>query len=143
VKTVEGGKDDISAPGQCVAALDLCTGLPDSKKANHLEPGRPQLRGHLRHLRGQAELAQQHPARWCSTSSTPIATCPAPEGAVASRAASCAAHWAHAFQAAGRTTRSSTRPQDSQYARRRSKKPVIKISLFQSIHRLFSRFSDQ
>lgn len=39
VKTVEGAEDDISAPGQCVAALDLCTGLPDSKKANHLEPG--------------------------------------------------------------------------------------------------------
>jgi hypothetical protein len=38
VKTVEGGKDDISAPGQCVAALDLCTGLPESKKANYLEP---------------------------------------------------------------------------------------------------------
>ena len=38
VKTVEGEKDDISAPGQCVAALDLCTGLPDSKKASHLEP---------------------------------------------------------------------------------------------------------
>jgi poly(3-hydroxybutyrate) depolymerase len=39
VKTVEGAKDDISAPGQCVAALDLCTGLPESKKASHLEPG--------------------------------------------------------------------------------------------------------
>jgi poly(3-hydroxybutyrate) depolymerase len=38
IKTVEGAKDDISAPGQCVAALDLCTGLPDSKKASHLEP---------------------------------------------------------------------------------------------------------
>ena len=38
VKTVEGGKDDISAPGQCVAALDLLTGLPDSKKASYLEP---------------------------------------------------------------------------------------------------------
>jgi poly(3-hydroxybutyrate) depolymerase len=38
VKTVEGGKDDISAPGQCVAALDLCTGLPDSLKASYLEP---------------------------------------------------------------------------------------------------------
>ncbi|SLN45543.1 hypothetical protein ROA7450_02202 [Roseovarius albus] len=38
VKTVEGGKDDISAPGQCVAALDLLTGLPDSKKANYIEP---------------------------------------------------------------------------------------------------------
>ncbi|WP_417241544.1 polyhydroxyalkanoate depolymerase [Celeribacter sp.] len=39
VKTVEGSEDDISAPGQCVAALDLCTGLPDSMKASHLEPG--------------------------------------------------------------------------------------------------------
>ena len=39
VKTVEGEKDDISAPGQCIAALDLCTGLPDSKKASHVEPG--------------------------------------------------------------------------------------------------------
>jgi poly(3-hydroxybutyrate) depolymerase len=38
VKTVEGGKDDISAPGQCVAALKLCTGLPDAKKATYLEP---------------------------------------------------------------------------------------------------------
>ncbi|MDF1620215.1 polyhydroxyalkanoate depolymerase [Pseudothioclava nitratireducens] len=39
VKTVEGANDDISAPGQCVAALDLCTGLPDEMKAEHLEPG--------------------------------------------------------------------------------------------------------
>ncbi|NDV48259.1 polyhydroxyalkanoate depolymerase [Salipiger sp. PrR003] len=39
VMTVEGANDDISAPGQCVAALDLCTGLPDSKKGRHLEPG--------------------------------------------------------------------------------------------------------
>jgi poly(3-hydroxybutyrate) depolymerase len=39
VKTVEGSKDDISAPGQCVAALDLLTGLPDDKKASHLEDG--------------------------------------------------------------------------------------------------------
>ncbi len=38
VKTVEGGKDDISAPGQCVAALDMLTGLPDAKKASYLEP---------------------------------------------------------------------------------------------------------
>ena len=37
--TVEGSKDDISAPGQCIAALKLCTGLPDSKKASHLEDG--------------------------------------------------------------------------------------------------------
>ncbi len=39
VKTVEGANDDISAPGQCVAALNLLTGLPDAKKASHLEPG--------------------------------------------------------------------------------------------------------
>lgn len=38
VKTVEGGKDDISAPGQCVAALELLTGLPESMKARYLEP---------------------------------------------------------------------------------------------------------
>ncbi len=38
VKVVEGEKDDISAPGQCLAALRLCTGLPESKKASHLEP---------------------------------------------------------------------------------------------------------
>ncbi|MFT3690166.1 polyhydroxyalkanoate depolymerase [Paenirhodobacter sp.] len=39
VYTVEGENDDISAPGQCIAALRLCTGLPESKKASHLEPG--------------------------------------------------------------------------------------------------------
>ena len=39
VKSVEGAKDDITAPGQCIAALDLCTGLPDRKKASHVEPG--------------------------------------------------------------------------------------------------------
>ena len=39
VKTVEGSEDDISAPGQCIAALDLLTGLPDTKKASHVEPG--------------------------------------------------------------------------------------------------------
>ena len=39
VMTVEGENDDISAPGQCVAALDMLTGLPDAKKTQHLEPG--------------------------------------------------------------------------------------------------------
>ncbi|ROT98603.1 polyhydroxyalkanoate depolymerase [Histidinibacterium lentulum] len=39
VKTVEGEEDDISAPGQCRAALDLLVGLPDKKKAWHVEPG--------------------------------------------------------------------------------------------------------
>ncbi len=38
VKVVEGEKDDISAPGQCLAALDLLTGLPDNMKAHHVEP---------------------------------------------------------------------------------------------------------
>ena len=38
VKVVEGERDDISAPGQCLAALDLLTGLPDELKAHHLEP---------------------------------------------------------------------------------------------------------
>ena len=39
VEIVEGEKDDISAPGQCLAALDLLTGLSDAQKASHLEPG--------------------------------------------------------------------------------------------------------
>jgi poly(3-hydroxybutyrate) depolymerase len=39
VMVVEGEKDDISAPGQCLAALDLLTGLPSAKKAKHLERG--------------------------------------------------------------------------------------------------------
>ncbi len=39
VHIIEGEEDDISAPGQCLAALDLLTGLPKSKKASHLEGG--------------------------------------------------------------------------------------------------------
>jgi poly(3-hydroxybutyrate) depolymerase len=39
VMTVEGSKDDISAPGQCVAAHAMLTGLPEAKKARHLEDG--------------------------------------------------------------------------------------------------------
>jgi poly(3-hydroxybutyrate) depolymerase len=39
VKVVEGEDDDISAPGQCLAALGLLAGLPEEKKASHLEPG--------------------------------------------------------------------------------------------------------
>lgn len=38
MKIVEGGNDDISAPGQCAAALDLLTGLPNEMKAHHVEP---------------------------------------------------------------------------------------------------------
>ncbi|SHI59641.1 polyhydroxyalkanoate depolymerase [Wenxinia saemankumensis] len=39
VMVVEGENDDISAPGQCLAALDLLTGLPQAKKSQHLEGG--------------------------------------------------------------------------------------------------------
>jgi poly(3-hydroxybutyrate) depolymerase len=39
IMTVEGADDDISAPGQCVAALSLCTGVPAAKKVEHLEEG--------------------------------------------------------------------------------------------------------
>lgn len=39
IMTVEGANDDISAPGQCVAALDLCTGVSPDRKKQHLEPG--------------------------------------------------------------------------------------------------------
>jgi poly(3-hydroxybutyrate) depolymerase len=37
--TVEAELDDISAPGQTIAAHDLCTGLPASMKRAHLEIG--------------------------------------------------------------------------------------------------------
>jgi poly(3-hydroxybutyrate) depolymerase len=69
VKTVEGGKDDISAPGQCVAALDLCTGLPDRK--------RPITSSRTRAITAssRARAGATTSVRWCSTSSTPIATC--------------------------------------------------------------------
>ena len=39
IKTVEGSKDDITAPGQCAAALPLCTGVPDEKKTGYIEIG--------------------------------------------------------------------------------------------------------
>ncbi|MFB9222281.1 polyhydroxyalkanoate depolymerase [Paracoccus cavernae] len=39
IMTVEGANDDISAPGQCVAALRLATNVPANKKVEHLEPG--------------------------------------------------------------------------------------------------------
>lgn len=38
IMTIEGGRDDISSPGQCVAALELCDQLPKSRKVHHLEP---------------------------------------------------------------------------------------------------------
>jgi poly(3-hydroxybutyrate) depolymerase len=39
IMVVEGEEDDISAPGQCLAALGLLTGLPPAMKARHLERG--------------------------------------------------------------------------------------------------------
>ncbi|MCC7273104.1 MAG: polyhydroxyalkanoate depolymerase [Alphaproteobacteria bacterium] len=36
--TVEGAQDDISAPGQTVAAHGLTTSLPERKRAHHLQP---------------------------------------------------------------------------------------------------------
>jgi len=39
VKTIEGTEDDITAPGQCIAALNLLSGLSADKKASHVEPG--------------------------------------------------------------------------------------------------------
>ncbi|MBC6442376.1 MAG: polyhydroxyalkanoate depolymerase [Rhodobacteraceae bacterium] len=38
VKIVEGGRDDISAPGQCMAALALLPNVPESMKEHYLEP---------------------------------------------------------------------------------------------------------
>jgi poly(3-hydroxybutyrate) depolymerase len=38
VKVVEGGRDDISAPGQCLAALGLLPNLPDDMKETFLAP---------------------------------------------------------------------------------------------------------
>ena len=37
VMTIEGGKDDISAPGQCSAAIALCKNVPKEKKLSHVE----------------------------------------------------------------------------------------------------------
>ena len=39
IKIVEGAEDDISAPGQCLAALELCSGLSADKKASFVAPG--------------------------------------------------------------------------------------------------------
>ena len=37
IMTIEGGKDDISAPGQCSAAIALCKNVPPEKKLSHVE----------------------------------------------------------------------------------------------------------
>ena len=36
--TVEGGKDEITSPGQTYAAHALCSGLPEAMKKQHLQP---------------------------------------------------------------------------------------------------------
>ena len=38
IMTIEGGKDDISAPGQCSAAIELCRNVPRKNKYSHVEP---------------------------------------------------------------------------------------------------------
>jgi poly(3-hydroxybutyrate) depolymerase len=37
--TVEGEKDDITGMGQTFAAQTLCTNLPNTMRAHHLQPG--------------------------------------------------------------------------------------------------------
>ncbi|MCB1539132.1 MAG: polyhydroxyalkanoate depolymerase [Rhodospirillales bacterium] len=37
--TVEGERDDIAPPGQCLAAHDLCSALPASRRVQWLQPG--------------------------------------------------------------------------------------------------------
>jgi len=37
--TVEGELDDISAPGQTIAAQAMCSGIPDGRRTQYLQPG--------------------------------------------------------------------------------------------------------
>ncbi len=55
--TVEGERDDISAPGQTMAALDLCSGLKPARKRQHLQPGV----GHFGVFSGQRWETQVYP----------------------------------------------------------------------------------
>jgi len=38
LQTIEGGRDDICAPGQTVAAHDILAGIPDHRRDHHVEP---------------------------------------------------------------------------------------------------------
>lgn len=58
VMVVEGGKDDISAPGQCLAALDLLPNLPASMKQSYLAPDA----GHFGTFAGSAWREDIRPA---------------------------------------------------------------------------------
>ena len=84
VKIVEGEKDDISAPGQCLAALKLLTNLPDSKKAAHLEPGA----GHYGIFAGRSWRLNIRPLvlNFIDANSGPASAAPAPQEAPAAAA---------------------------------------------------------
>jgi polyhydroxyalkanoate depolymerase len=55
--TVEGEADDICSVGQTLAAHDLCTGVPVSRKRHHLQPGV----GHYGIFSGSRWRAQVYP----------------------------------------------------------------------------------
>jgi polyhydroxyalkanoate depolymerase len=55
--TVEGEKDDICAPGQTLAAQDLCTSLRPYMKTHHLQAGV----GHYGVFNGKRWEAQVYP----------------------------------------------------------------------------------
>ena len=58
VMVLEGGKDDISAPGQCLAALDLLPNLPEAMKQSYLAPNA----GHFGTFAGSAWRDDIRPA---------------------------------------------------------------------------------
>jgi len=58
IMTVEGERDDICAIGQTRAALDLCAGLPEARKAHHLQTGV----GHYGVFAGRRWNAEIYPA---------------------------------------------------------------------------------
>jgi poly(3-hydroxybutyrate) depolymerase len=55
--TVEGERDDITAPGQTVAAHALCTGIPAERKLHHLQPDA----GHFGTFSGRRFREQVYP----------------------------------------------------------------------------------
>jgi poly(3-hydroxybutyrate) depolymerase len=54
---VEGERDDICGVGQTMAALDLCTGIPNTRKTYHLQTGA----GHYGVFSGRAWAGQIYP----------------------------------------------------------------------------------
>lgn len=76
VFVVEGEKDDISAPGQCLAALDLMPNLPEAKKGAHLEPGA----GHYGIFAGKSWRNNIRPLllKFMDENASPAAAAPAP-----------------------------------------------------------------